>query len=841
MTAGSSHSGYERLDTQDNNYSSPSSSTVLPIHPPDYNDLDLNNNNNNNYHNTDGNDDGDLAHLPTPSIDQFEIEDPIYEEQSSGLLNRAQKFASNFNTRIIRPVTRIIDPIYEGYKYFQMQYERSILKLGNPLVVKRLLYVTFVMALIFAISKYSDNDTISGGSVGTFTRGHFYDIDKLSESIPHFIDEKEMKEHLEYFSSMPHITGTKGDLTLAKYIQKFMKSNGLHHVEFNELQSFTNYPDKKDTYLKLKDNSFEAKLFEQHSEGMEFLAFNPNALNTVEPIEGNYVFVNYGEIDDYKRLANNGIDLTDKIILVKYGGKIPEANKVYIAQEHKVKALVFITPKFHISGQDVDDVIQNQNVGLTRMSPGDILTPGWSSENAYVTRLSWDNSETTPKIPTIPISWRDGEVLLKKLSGGIEFDGFKSGDGESPGLELKITNTNRPKHQIWDVVGSVEGREQSEKGIIIGAARDATCYGTISSNTGTVALLEMIKIFTTLQRKYQWSPSRSIYFVSFDATEYNLAGAAEWIENRKELLRKEGYMYVDLSDLVAGDELSINASPFLNEIITNAMHKVKTGDGKDDDLYHLMLKQNNDHIVMKNQFVEMKNYIPFINLVNIPSMEIKFKGYKYPKNSCFDNFDNFENNQIDPKMAKHAQLVELLSRIVLNAAESGLIPFNFHDFSRRLEDYERDLERYAQSQIDKLDQPNKPSLNFDGLKRAINSLKLASDKYQEWARDWKQFISDSGGIEPTIYTMFRWKWNDNMIEFNGQFLTREIQHKRSGYKNTLFGVPFIAPEKVDEFDWNSFPFIRNHISQNDFSLAQDEIDQLARTLESASISYTDLN
>ena len=192
-------------------------------------------------------------------------------------------------------------------------------------------------------------------------------------------------------------------------------------------------------------------------------------------------------------------------------------------------------------------------------------------------------------------------------------------------------------------------------------------------------------------------------------------------------------------------------------------------------------------------------------------------------------------------MAKHAQLVELLSRIVLNAAESGLIPFNFHDFSRRLEDYERDLERYAQSQIDKLDQPNKPSLNFDGLKRAINSLKLASDKYQEWARDWKQFISDSGGIEPTIYTMFRWKWNDNMIEFNGQFLTREIQHKRSGYKNTLFGVPFIAPEKVDEFDWNSFPFIRNHISQNDFSLAQDEIDQLARTLESASISYTDLN
>lgn len=43
---------------------------------------------------------------------------------------------------------------------------------------------------------------------------------------------------------------------------------------------------------------------------------------------------------------------------------------MYIAEQHKAKAVVFITKKYSVS----DDVIQRENVGLTRMSPGDILT-----------------------------------------------------------------------------------------------------------------------------------------------------------------------------------------------------------------------------------------------------------------------------------------------------------------------------------------------------------------------------------------------------------------------------------------------------------------------------------
>ena len=121
-------------------------------------------------------------------------------------------------------------------------------------------------------------------------------------------------------------------------------------------------------------------------------------------------------------------------------------------------------------------------------------------------------------------------------------------------------------------------------------------------------------------------------------------------------LRKEGYLYIDMSDLVSGDELQIKAHPFLQESLKRALDKVKVDEGG-ETLLKLYSKRKRS---IGNDFLEEKNYVPFINLVNIPSMEVKFKGKVYPKGSCYDTFENFENWDIDKSMSKHVQLVELL-------------------------------------------------------------------------------------------------------------------------------------------------------------------------------------
>ncbi|CUM65100.1 uncharacterized protein PRCAT00002726001 [Priceomyces carsonii] len=805
----------------------------LPTLPPNYEDLELDSIN-------------DGRH--EPSIEQFEIEEGFGAEpvDREGFIVRAsiatKKFANNLSNNVLHPVTRIIDPIYECYKYFNIQYEKSILKLGNPLVVKRLLYVFSVMAFVFFVTKWEVSDGVTGSSGGAFTSGTFFDIDKLGVSIRNYIDPKVMKENLEYFSSMPHLAGTKGDLALSKYMEAYMTNNGIKINSFTELRSNTNYPtlSKGGTYLRLSDQSFEATLNEFNEDGMEFQAFNPNSLNAIDELESFYIYAGFGSPEDFSKLQQNNIDIKGAILLVRYGGLTPDPNKVLLAQGNEAKAVVFISEKFEIetNGRKViqDDVIQKLNVGLTRIAPGDLLTPGWSSEGD-MSRLSWLKSDTTPKIPTIPISYKDGEVLISKLQGkGVKMDkvSFSGIRGSDIKIQLKISNEQRPTHKIWNVVGSIEGREQPEKGIIIGASRDSVCYGTLSTNTGSVVLLELIRLFTSLQRQYNWSPARSIYFVSFDATEYNLAGATEWIENRRELIKKEGFAYIDLSDAIAGNELSIKAHPFLHEVIKRALKKVKIdGSGSDhpNTLYDLFKKGNGKSDTISNNLIENKNYIPFINMMNIPSLEMKFSGMKYPENSCFDNFDNFEKFEVDVNMEKHIQLVEALSLVILSLAEEPIVPYDFDNLVNKLRDYEGDLEKYAEDMTN----DGESALSFDLFKKSIDNLKSSSMKYQEWAQEWRKFLTSSGEMEPSLIAMNRWKRNDNMIEFNQQFLSSESRPARTGYINQLFGVSYMAPLVFnDEYEWNTFPSIRDNLYYRNFEEAQNRIIYLSKLIEVAS-------
>lgn len=831
------HQLYERVSSNE---------TDIPRQPPNYDDLESN-----------------LVDRTDNGIEQFEIEDEDFEQprENDGFMVRAsfmtKKFASNFSARVMHPVSKMIDPIYEGYSHFNLLYEKSILKLGNPLVVKRLLYVFFIMIVIFLITKYNISDGVNGVSGGAFSSGKFYDIDMLANSARDYIDAKVMKENLEYLSSMPHIAGSKGDLTLSKYVQSYMKENGIKMVDFEELQSFTNYPafDKKKTYVKLADDSYEATLYEQDKKDMEYLSYNPNSLNTNDEYESFYIYGNFGTQEDLKNLRDHNVNLQDSILLIKYGGSIPDANKIQIAQQQGVKAVIFISSKFDIGTGDNkvthDDVIQKENVGVSRFSPGDVLTPGWSSEDGYVTRLPWFKSQTTPKIPTIPISWKDASHFISQLGeNGVKFDdGLYSGSKSSEAkhkIKLRITHDQRQTNQIWNIIGSIPGREQVEKGIIIGASRDSTCFGTMSTNTGTVILLELIKIFSALQRQYNWSPARSIYFASFDASEYNLAGSTEWIESRKETLKKEGYAYIDLSDAVAGDDLLIKSHPFLHSVIKDALKKVKSD--KDDSkhrrddnrisLYDLYTQQNKGSDDISNSLVDQKNYIPIINLANIPSLEIKFTGFNYPENSCYDNFDNFEKSGVDSSMSKHKQLVELLSKIALTLAEVPIIPYNFANMASKLVSYSDDLENYANAKINQYEKQVVPIMHFTTLRNSIDRLKTSGVRFEEWCKAWKQFVKESSDIEPSLLAMNRWKWNDNMIELNEKFIVKYVKPPRPGYVNVLFGVPFLAPDNGNEdYEWNTFPSVRDYLEVNDFGRAQHEIDQLANLIDSAAQQF----
>lgn len=840
------NTGFLRLPSQPSPdpSSDPSSvPTSLPLDPPQY------------QHQTPAIDEEDLIHdnIPHEPIESFEIEDTLYNHPPplfKRLLRIFLSFAAFFNAHLIRPLVSCLEPAREGYSYISTRLQTVTTKLGNPLVVNRLAYVVFVSIVMYFITEsglIEGVDGVSGGG-GGFSPGRFYDTLVLGESIRDLIDRKQMKENLEYLSSMPTIAGTRGDWTIARYVKNFLKINGLKPFAPDEVDSFMNYPnpDRENNYVELADGLLKATLFETSDLVSQNFAYNPNSKNSNGDIEASFVFANYGTPLDFTLLQDGKVLIKDKIVLILYGGPsalqtFPEANKVALAYEQGAKAVVFISP--HVNGSG-DDTIRRENMALLRSSPGEVLLDNWSAEHHRASRVPFDESTFSPKIPTIPVSNRDGIAFLNVLKGeGIKFDsGFFSGKSDSPHtIKLKVTNHIRSKQAIWNIGATLEGREQPEKGIIIGASRDSVCHGTMSSNTGTVVLLELVRVFTSLQRQYHWSPSRSIHFVSFDGSAYNAAGLADWVGQKIDQLRSEGFAYIDLSDAVTGDLLSIKANPLLHAIIKNALRRVKdkiksdaSGNAEGSDLYSNFQLQHDGSDRISNNMIELKNYIPFINMVNVPALEIKFTGSDYPQNLCGDDFSHFERAQVDPIMAKHAQLTNLLALIALELAEAPIIPYAFTDLASSLVGSFNDLQKYADEMINSLQQPNKPNLHYEALIRALNNLSKVDARHQSWVEAWKHFISESAGMEPSMLAMNRWRFNDNSVLFNSEFLTSNNNPRRKHYKNALFGVQYMAPSSSDEtHDWNSFPLIRDALYDHDFERAQQLIDDLAILVELA--------
>ncbi|SGZ53055.1 CIC11C00000005947 [Sungouiella intermedia] len=783
-----------------------------------------------------------------PPIEQFEIdEDEVYEPpKRESLVKRAffatRTFVYTFKDNFGVPLSRYLDPVYEGYNYFNMKYELSILKLGNPLVVKRLIYVLFVIVLMYLVTRSENSDGVNGASGGAFSTGKFYDVDMLADTMKQYIEAASLKENIEYLSSMPHMAGTTGDLAMVRYVETYFHNNGVQQVDFHELDSFLNYPDKEGTYVKLSDGSFSATLSEGSDKNMQNLAFNPTSPSTNGEIDARYVYVNYGEMEDFGRLDKAGVSVKDAILLIRYGGVTPESNKVYAATQLGAKAVIFISPTIEWAGEKHDDMIQRVNVGHTRVCYGDVLTPGWSSHS--IGSANWEKSEITAKIPTIPISWKDGEVLVKKLgNSGADFgEGRFSGDG-AVSLKLNILNKKRNTHVIWNVVGSISGREQAGKGIIFGAARDSLGYGASTSASGTATLLELVKVFTSLQRRYDWYPSRSIYFVSFDATEYNLAGSGEWLEEKRKQLFEGGYAYIDVSEIATGDLLTILTNPMFLSTIREELRKISLTEEQKKQksnmatLYDLYKFQHGDKDIFSNNLVEYKNYIPFINRLNYPCLDVGFRGKPIPRGSTLDSFGNFVK-ELDSSMLEHIQIVELLARVGLRLAEDPVLPFDFIGLASDLLRYQQDLEKYVNEQISFFS--SNAQVDYSKLKNALESFRQNFRQLHEFRTHWKEFIKSTSSMEPAMLAGSRKAANENMMNAAFTFLMRQdSQPSRAGYFNLLFGTPYNAPPFDDGVhEWNTFPVVRDFASTGDFRKVQIEIDRLADILITTSEEYS---
>ena len=631
------------------------------------------------------------------------------------------------------------------------------------------------------------------GSFSNLNAGFRFNPEDLRHHIQASIDPARMRDSVRHFTSYAHIAGTEGDYATAMDVESMFSKAGLDEVSMDDYYVYINYPRKDGRAVEILDEKGEkavwtAKLEEEEAGGAETAgrqtyAFHGHSKSGT--VTGPLIYANYGSREEYQKLKDMGIKTEGAIALVRYyGTQTDRALKVKGAElAGFAGCIIYSDPQddgFLVAEEAPNglgmpsDGVQRGAVSLMSWVVGDVLTPGWESKEG-LPRMKVNDTAGLNHIPSLPLAWRDAQVLLQHLKGhGQQVpDGWKggvptieewwTGDESSPIVRLKNEQDENEEQPIWNVYGKIVGVEQSAKSVILGNHRDAWAFGATDPHTGTAVLIEMARVFGDLVSR-GWRPLRTIEFMSWDAEEYNLIGSTEFVEANLDSLRKNGIAYINLDVAVSGNKLRAAGSPVFRKAVSRALGRV------DDPFQNKTLQQLWDEHGSDLQGLGAgSDYVAFQDIAGTSSLDLTFEGSVHPYHSSYDNFDLMDQHT-DPGFVYHGLMAQVVGLIILDLADRAILPLDMPAYGRSLQTWVFDLEKWA------LDHgsPGDGSVPFDQLKDAAQMVKDKAETFQRWEFMWDQSVMGSGGWETNEIGEARLLYNEKMTAFETALLDLEM-------------------------------------------------------------------
>ncbi|HUR21375.1 MAG TPA: M28 family peptidase, partial [Vicinamibacterales bacterium] len=390
------------------------------------------------------------------------------------------------------------------------------------------------------------------------------------------------RKWLEALTVEPHVAGTPAEKKVADYVRDRLVEFGLP-VDVVKYDVFLNHPKSVSLTmtaptrqeLALKEDAYPQDKV-SGSPG-QFPAFHGYGASGVA--NGQVIYVNYGSPADHERLKTMGLSVEGKIALVRYGGAF-RGLKVKEAQEHgAIGVLIYSDPSDdgYMRGDVYPDgpmrpasAIQRGSVQFLSIQPGDPSTPGGIPSTDGAKRITRAQMNNVPKIPSLPISYREAEKLLRSLSGprvpnewqgGLAF-AYHVGPGGAA-VEMKVDMDEGLK-PIYNVMVTIPGT--TDQVVVVGNHRDAWTPGAIDPNSGSAAMLEVARSFG-VALKAGWKPKRTIILASWDAEEYGLVGSTEWAEANAAMLTQKAVAYLNIDVAVQGADFSASGVPSLRDVM----------------------------------------------------------------------------------------------------------------------------------------------------------------------------------------------------------------------------------------------------------------------------------
>ncbi len=440
-------------------------------------------------------------------------------------------------------------------------------------------------------------------------------------------------------------------------------------------------------------------------------------------VTADLVYAHSGNPEDYDLLRKNGISVKGKIVLVRYSNPYSYRGFKALTAEREGAAalLIYSDPAedgatrgkvFPDGPWGPESHIQRGAITYDYIVPGDPTTPGWASVPG-AKHITPEEARSLPKIPALPLSWRDAKPLLENMNGP---EAPKDWQGALPityrfngAVKVHVKVDMDTSMQPYTVVEArIRGSELPDEWVLLGNHRDAWVYGGVDPSSGTASMMELTRSLGELRQR-GIRPRRTIVVCSWDGEEFALTGSTEWGEQFADDLKKKLVAYLNVDESVAGaaatagpEGLSFSpaAVASLAPMLVEASKDVHAPSGK--SLYEAwrataMRDSKTSAPPLDSALVETRigsgsDHTVFLNHLGRPVINLGFTGDYGVYHSMYDDY-YWMANIGDPAFEYHVALTRIWGLVALRLANADILPFDFGFNASALEQFLRELEK----------------------------------------------------------------------------------------------------------------------------------------------------
>jgi len=610
-----------------------------------------------------------------------------------------------------------------------------------------------------------------------------------------------IKNELKYLTKGPHLGGTQLSKDQAEYVAGKLRDAGFDKVKIDMYTILLSYPTKPgEVQVKFKNGSIisEFEVLEpavHKSENASEIVYPFNAFSPAKQVEGELVYANFGRTSDFKALEAAGINVTGKIVIMRYGPTSRGA-KVNNAQVRGAAGcILFSDPEqWNPSGKSAQypNGWELPDTGIQRGTivrrQGDALSREYPSKEGFY-RANPKKASPLPTIPSQPIQFVQAKILLSHMNGVIGPNDFQ-GDGNfkyrmNSTLRVNVSvHTKLESKPTYTVSAVIYGKTEPDRLVLLGNHRDAWTYGAADPSSGQAVLLEIGRAMGAMKKK-GWRPRRSIMLCSWDAEEPGIHGSTEWVEDHAAMLFERAIAYLNVDIAVEGNyTVRLRGTPELDNAFFEGTKKVPAPDDPNANLFEDWLKKNRNPAVPTEPRTIVatsgSDYKPFYHTLGISCVDLRYMyekkrgtkyAYMYPMyHSMHENF-HWLSTFVDPTFRYHLTVGKMWVKLGLLLSDSLILPFNLSRAADKLEYYAKKFAKDHESIL------TPQSISTDLLVAAASNLTKAVSSFEDRLKK----VDLTNSLEVRMH-------NDRIQKYHRHFIHQTGTMGRDDLRNVVYAT-----------------------------------------------------